>query len=202
MDLFDQQTIPLFLARERSTELHFWPNWLELSRADLLLHTAINTIPWQADKLKIAGKEIPVPRLHCWYGEPASSYRWSGLTMQARPFPDWLNMLNNELEKQTSYRFNHCLANYYRDGKDSVDWHADDEPELGRKPVIASVSLGAERIFQMRHRITGERFDLALPHGSLLLMGQGMQNHWQHKIPKVKGLEQPRINFTFRFIAS
>jgi len=120
--------------------------------------------------------------------------------MQAIPFPPCVAQLRSNLEEETGIDFNSCLANHYRSGSDSVDWHADDEAILGQEPVVASVSLGAERIFQLRHCQTRQRFDLSLPHGSLLLMGPGIQEYWQHKIPKTKYLQQSRVNFTFRQI--
>ena len=104
------------------------------------------------------------------------------------------------VEESTGHAFNSALVNYYRDGQDSVDWHADDEASLGSEPLIASVSLGVERDFQLRHSETKEKLYITLPHGSLLLMGRGMQEHWQHRIAKVKGLNLPRVNFTFRYM--
>ena len=104
------------------------------------------------------------------------------------------------VEQVTGHPFNRALVNYYRHGRDSVDWHADDEPELGVEPLVASLSLGAERVFQLRHNQTKERLSVSLPHGSLLLMGAGIQDYWQHRLAKVSGLEQPRVNFTFRYM--
>ena len=96
--------------------------------------------------------------------------------------------------------FNRALVNYYRDGSDSVDWHADNSPELGPDPIIASVSLGVERVFQLRHNLTGEIVSLSLPHGSLLLMGSKIQHFYQHRLAKVKNMQQERVNFTFRYM--
>ncbi len=202
MELLGYQEIPLPLDENHTSKLLFWPQWLGLSEADRLLQRAIETLPWQSDTLKIAGKVIPVPRLHCWFGADRDQYRWSGLSLTAKPFPDWLAQLQKQVEEACGTPFNRCLANYYRDGNDSVDWHSDDEAVLGEAPVIASLSLGAERVFNLRHRQTKQRFDLALPHGSLLMMGAGMQRFWQHRIAKVKGLQAPRINFTFRRVMS
>lgn len=141
---------------------------------------------------------MPIPRLHHWFSEPATAYTWSGIKMRSQQFPSWLEQVRFEVGATTNTKFNSCLANYYRNGNDSVDWHADDEAILGREPSVASISLGAERVFQLRHRYTKERLDLALPHGSLLLMGPGVQQYWHHKIPKNKTLNEARINFTFR----
>jgi len=116
-------------------------------------------------------------------------------------FPLWLDKLRADVESETGKPFNRALVNYYRSGQDSVDWHADDEPELGFEPVIASVSVGCDRVFQLRHNETKEKVKINLPHGSLLLMGAGIQEYWQHSIAKVKDLDDPRVNFTFRFMS-
>ena len=202
MDLFEQQNIPMYLQHERCSQLIFWPDWLSKRAADELLATAIAQTPWREDKIFIMGREIPIPRLQNWFGDPSTSYTYSRIRLQALAFPDWMEQLRLEVESTTGHFFNRALVNYYRDGRDSVDWHADDEPELGFEPIIASLSLGAVREFQLRHNVTSERVKIALPHGSLLLMGAGIQTHWQHRIAKVKQLDAPRINFTFRYMES
>jgi alkylated DNA repair dioxygenase AlkB len=202
MDLFDQQIIPVPLSDQAgSGEIYFWPNWLASSAANELLSTAIAQTPWRHDQINIAGKTIPIPRLQNWFGDPNTSYTYSRIRLQAVIFPDWMESLRLAVEQHTQHPFNRALVNYYRDGQDSVDWHADDEPELGPAPVIASLSLGAERQFQMRHNSSKQRLSISLPHGSLLLMGAGIQAHWQHRIAKVKDLQEPRVNFTFRYMA-
>jgi alkylated DNA repair dioxygenase AlkB len=198
MQLFCEQTIRLPLHAKQTATLQFWPQWLAREQADALYHTGLNNIAWQSDNIIIAGKTIPIPRLHHWFSEPATAYKWSGIQMRSDPFPSWLEQLRVQVSLATNTDFNSCLTNYYRGGNDSVDWHADDEAILGNQPIVASVSLGAERIFQFKHRLTGERLDLSLPHGSLLLMGPGVQQYWHHKIPKDKSLNDARINFTFR----
>ena len=200
MDLFDQQIIPVRLADERRSEIVFWPNWLDSQHADALLATAISKTPWREDMINIGGKCIPVPRLQNWFGAPNTSYTYSGIRLQALEFPDWMDKVRTAVEQVTGHRFNRALVNYYRHGRDSVDWHADNEVELGREPMVASLSLGAERVFQLRHNKTKERLSVSLPHGSLLLMGAGIQEHWQHLLAKVASLEQPRVNFTFRYM--
>lgn len=201
MALFEHQVIPLQLTSARRANISFWPNWLKAGEADSLLNQSIESIDWRADTIRIVGKIIPIPRLQQWYGEPGTTYTYSNICMPAVSFPGWMDSLRQRIEEQSDAAFNRALVNYYRDGSDSVDWHADDEPELGAEPVIASLSLGAERVFQLRHTETGERISLSLPHGSLLLMGAGIQNYWQHRVAKVKGLSEPRVNFTFRHMA-
>ena len=198
MDLFEQQVIPLPLSPDRQSEITFWPSWLGSAEADDLLATAINQVAWRQDNIHIAGKSIPIPRLQNWYGDPTTSYTYSRIKLQAVAFPPWMEMLRRRVERQTGNCFNRTLVNYYRDGQDSVDWHADDERELGSEPIIASVSLGQERAFLLRHKTTKERLKINLPPGSLMMMGPGIQEHWHHSVAKDKNVVGPRINFTFR----
>jgi len=201
MDLFDSQLIPVRLTEERLSQIAFWHNWLDGERADAMLSQAISDIDWRSDVIRIAGKIIPIPRLQQWFGDPKTSYTYSNIRLQAVQFPNWIDKLREQIEVESGERFNRALVNYYRDGSDSVDWHADDEAELGFEPLVASLSLGAERVFQLRHNVTQERLDISLPHGSLLVMGAGIQTYWQHRIAKTKKVEQPRVNFTFRYMA-
>ena len=198
MELFEQQVIPLQLSPDRQSEITFWPSWLGSTAADDLLAIAIDQVAWRQDNIHIAGKSIPIPRLQNWYGDPTTSYTYSRIKLQAVAFPPWMEMLRRRVERQTGNCFNRTLVNYYRDGQDSVDWHADDERELGPEPIIASVSLGQERAFLLRHKTTKERLNINLPHGSLMMMGPGIQEHWHHSVAKDKNVVGPRINFTFR----
>ena len=198
MELFEQQVIPLQLSPDRQSEITFWPSWLGSTEADDLLAIAIDQVTWRQDNIHIAGKSIPIPRLQNWYGDPTTSYTYSRIKLQAVAFPPWMELLRRRVERQTGNCFNRTLVNYYRDGQDSVDWHADDERELGPEPIIASVSLGQERAFLLRHKTTKERLKINLPHGSLMMMGPGIQEHWHHSVAKDKNVVGPRINFTFR----
>ena len=202
MDLFEHQVIPLPLdSADHTANLIFWPYFLTAQQADNLLQLAIETLPWRLDMIHMFGKQIPVPRLQNWFADKVdASYTYSGIKLSAVLFPDWMEQLRASIQQQTEHPFNRALANYYRDGNDSVDWHADDEVELGPDPVIASLSLGAQRTFQLRHNISKEKVAINLPHGSLLLMGPKIQSFWQHRIAKVHDLQQPRVNFTFRYI--
>jgi len=179
----------------------FWPNWIAKEQADRLFELAIEDIPWRQDCIEIFARQVAVPRLQNWFADRAdSSYTYSGICLQAIKFPQWMAEIVASVEQQTGFPFNRALLNYYRDGRDSVDWHADNEAELGPDPVIASLSLGVERVFQLRHNLTGEKQTLSLPHGSLLLMGSQVQRFYQHRIAKVEGLKQGRVNFTFRYM--
>lgn len=202
MDLFDHQTFSLPLSSVNDVaEMVFWPQFLSCAEADNLLKKSIADLPWRADKIKMFGREIPVPRLQNWFADKTdTSYTYSGIKLTAVVFPDWLNHLRENIQTRSNYPLNRALANYYRDGSDSMDWHADDEAELGPDPVIASLSLGAERTFQLRHNKTKEKISINLPHGSLLVMGPKIQSFWKHRIAKVRDLQEPRVNFTFRYV--
>ena len=200
MDLFKEQKIPMSLSDGRLGYLRFWPNWMPLEEADLLLARAIKQTPWRHDSIRMMGRKIPIPRLQNWFGPPGTNYTYSNIRLEALEFPPWMERLRRSIEIQTNSEFNRALVNYYRDGNDSVDWHADDEASLGNEPVIASFSLGVERKFDLRHNLTGQRVSLNLPHGSLLLMGPGLQSFWKHRIPKSRALSDARVNFTFRYM--
>ncbi|GAA4307190.1 alpha-ketoglutarate-dependent dioxygenase AlkB [Nibribacter koreensis] len=158
-------------------------------------------IAWRQEEIKLFGKTIPQPRLTAWYGDAGKSYTYSGLTWQPLPWIPVLTQLREKLLSTTGISFNSVLLNLYRTGQDSMGWHADDEPELGPSPIIASISLGQERSFHFRHRIQPDvKQKLILPSGSLLLMAGQTQHHWQHQVPKSAKPLEPRINLTFRVI--
>lgn len=160
-----------------------------------------NELNWQQDYLNFGSKTVAIPRLQAWYGDAGADYQYSGLKMQTQAWTPHLLQIKHHIECLCNTRFNSVLANWYRNGQDSVSWHQDNEPELGQNPSIASVSLGAERPFQLKHkRHKQDRITLRLPHNSLLLMGGSLQHYWQHQLPKVTGLTEPRINLTFRQI--
>ena len=170
--------------------------------SDKYLTDLIDEIPWQQDTLWIAGREINVPRLQCWIGDRGSNYGYSGIRLEPKPWTDTILTIKERVESLTNEQFNSVLLNYYRDGQDSVSWHADDEKELGRRPIIASVSFGAHRKFHFRPKAKDDkrRFQIELRHGSVLLMGDTLQNKWLHQLPKISGLKEPRVNLTFRKI--
>ena len=159
-------------------------------------------IPWSQSDIRIAGKLIPIPRLQCWIADPALKYTYSGVSMVPEPWLEPVLEIKSIVERVSGFSFNSALANYYRDGNDSVAWHSDDEPELGLNPTVASVSFGAVRPFELKHkfRLDLTKIRLMVQGGSLLLMGGTIQNNWLHQIPKVRSLKEPRINLTFRSI--
>lgn len=153
---------------------------------------------WEQHQLVLFGRRIAAPRLSAWYGDADAVYAYSGLQLSPQPWTALLNEIRQRVEALASARFNSVLLNRYRDGNDSMGWHSDDEPELGRNPIIASVSFGATRRFKFRHRKQGLRATLDLDDGSVLVMAGSTQHHWQHHLPKTKKALAPRINLTFR----
>lgn len=180
--------------------LHEYPAAFAESEARQWLDTLIEGIPWCQDSLWIAGSKRLVPRLQCWMGE--ACYGYSGLQLKAVPWREPVLDIKRRIESLTGHCFNSVLLNYYRNGQDSVAWHADDEKELGPTPVIASLSLGAERPFELRPKpgCQGRKLRMQLANGSVLLMGETLQRYWLHQLPKVSGLSAPRINLTFRSV--
>jgi alkylated DNA repair dioxygenase AlkB len=174
------------------------PAWLAGGAADTLFSELVRAIPWENHPVRLFGRDIPAPRLSCWIGDADAVYRYSGVARAPRPWPATLASLRERLSGELGTAFNSVLANLYRDGRDAMGWHADDEPELGAAPLIASVSLGAERRFVLRHRATGARHALALPHGSLLVMAGPTQRAYRHALPRTARVVGPRLNLTFR----
>lgn len=192
------------------------PEILELEQGELLLVPALYSeaqqqelfkelhaeLLWRQDELKLGQRSIPIPRLQAWYGDPDASYAYSGLKLKPATWTKVLLDIKSDCEQIAGQPFNSVLANLYRDGNDSVSWHADDEKELGKYPVIASVSLGETRTFQLKHKknksLPTQKIDL--PGGSLLIMRGETQHFWKHQIAKTKIPKGPRINLTFRLI--
>ena len=160
------------------------------------------TTQWEQSHLKIYGKEIAEPRLTAWYGDAGKSYTYSGITRRPLPWTPALSQIKERVESVAQTSFNSVLLNLYRDGRDSIGWHQDKEPELGQNPVIASVSFGATRCFRLRHKRRKDLplVELDLTNGSLLIMCGPTQHFWQHQIPKTAKPVGQRINLTFRVI--
>ncbi len=183
--------------------IQYFPEFFSTTQANGMLQKLISGITWKQNTIKMYGKENPVPRLEAWYGDPGKIYTYSGITMQPTPWNDDLKIIKDAIEPASGVVFNSVLINHYRDGKDRVAWHSDDEKELGRNPVIGSVSLGAERNFKLRHKqhkVNGQKKQITLRHGSFLLMNGSTQHHWMHEIPRTAKPIGPRINLTFRVI--
>jgi len=186
-------------------DVRYAPCWLAREEADELFQRLQDEIPWERHRLRMFGRELEAPRLSCWIGDPGATYVYSRSRFEPRPWTPSLLSVRRRVEQACNARFNSVLANLYRDGDDAMGWHSDDEPELGTQPVIASLSLGAERRFRFRRRMPrGVRaappVGLTLAHGSLLHMAGGTQHHYQHDLPKSAAVVGPRINLTFRLI--
>jgi len=184
-------------------ELFYHPQLFEAKKADNLLSVLKEGIEWTQNTIRFYGKESLVPRLEAWYGDEGKSYAYSGIYMNPKPWTPELLTIKQAIEPVAGVSFNSVLINYYRDGKDRVAWHSDDEKELGQNPIIGSVSLGAERKFKLRHKqykANGLKHEILLRHGSFLLMQGTTQHHWMHEIPRTAKPIGPRINLTFRII--
>ena len=171
------------------------------NQSDRFLTALANEIAWKQEPIFIFGKSVMQPRLTAWYGDAGKNYSYSGITMVASEWTPELFEIKDRIEKASGFVFNSALLNQYRDGSDSVGWHRDNEKELGKNPIIASVSFGATRAFHFRHR--NEKSLLAsvdLEHGSLLLMHGKTQHCWYHSIPKTRRIVNSRINITYRFV--
>lgn len=182
-------------------EVLFYPVLFDSAESDHFLDRLTQHIAWEQQNIHLFGKAVTVPRLVAWYGDAGKAYSYSGVTMQPLAWTDDLLQIKQRVEATTRMTFNSVLLNRYRDENDSVSWHADDEAELGTNPVIASVSFGAERPFQFKHKQRADlRQSVTLTSGSLLLMRAATQHYWKHRIPKRKQACGPRINLTFRTI--
>lgn len=178
----------------------YLPDFLNVMQSDFYFSALKNSLAWRQDHIKMFGKSVKIPRLHAWYGDPEAAYTYSALTMQPENWTSELTKLKNLCESACNTRFNSVLANYYRDEQDSMGAHADNEPELGKQPTIASLSLGQVRELTFKHTGTGQKVNLPLAHGSLLIMAGETQRYWQHGITKRRGPLGQRINLTFRMI--
>ena len=133
-------------------DVALWPHWLDTGEADALFAVLLHAVAWENHRIRLFGRELDSPRLSCWIGDPGAAYTYSRTRFEPRPWPAALAALRGRIEQACAARFNSVLANLYRDGHDAMGWHSDDEPELGVRPVIASLSLGAERRFRFRRR--------------------------------------------------
>lgn len=181
-------------------KLIYFPRFLDIDVADQYYQFFLSHIMWRTDKIKIFGKEHLIPRKQAWYGDSDAIYSYSNIDLKPLPWTKEILQLKNQISAVSEVEFNSVLFNLYRDGRDSNGWHSDDEKELGPSPVIASLSLGQERNFQLKHKTDQKKESLILKHGSLLIMAGETQKFWKHQIPKSRKPMKPRINLTFRRI--
>jgi len=178
-------------------DVFLFRSFLDSDEADALFRRLRHEIAWKTETIRLFGRQIAMPRLVAWYGDLA--YTYSGLTMPAADWPPCLAGIKGTVSERAAQPFNGVLLNLYRDGRDSMSWHADDEAELGREPVVASLSLGAARRFVFRRSDDKtKKVAVDLPGGSLLVMAGPTQHHWQHAVPKTAKPVGERINLTFR----
>ena len=181
--------------------IEYYPNFFKEIQAKEFFDKLYQEIPWQQDPITVFGKTHSQPRLTALFGNEGKPYSYSNIVMQPHRWNPLLMFIKNEVEEKCNENFTTVLLNLYRDGKDSNGWHADNEKELGRDPVIASVSFGAERNFHLQHNSIPEaKIKITLGNGSLLLMRGETQHFWKHQIPKTSKIVAPRINLTFRVI--
>jgi alkylated DNA repair dioxygenase AlkB len=180
-------------------EVIMYREFFDKNESDRIFSELYNNIDWKQDTTILFGKQVNLPRLTAWYGEPGKSYCYSKIKMEPLLWIPLLINIKSQIEALTDAQFNSVLLNLYRNGKDSVAWHSDNELELGQNPAIGSISFGATRRFMFRHKYQKKlKFEIELTHGSLLLMKGTTQHFWQHQIPKTNKLIEPRINLTFR----
>jgi alkylated DNA repair dioxygenase AlkB len=212
MNLFTSFSTPVRFSLWNA-ELLYFENFYAPQKANEIFKNLETNLAWQQGEIQMFGKKILEPRLTAWYGDAGKTYTYSGKKQEPL---NWIEPLlsintdlnlaiNSELETPKTHFFNSVLANFYRAGNDSMGWHSDDEPELGKNPIIASLSLGETRRFLIRpkpkYKDEGVKpFEIALSHGSVLIMMGAMQHFWQHAIPKEPQKKQARINLTYRFI--
>ncbi|WP_454885550.1 alpha-ketoglutarate-dependent dioxygenase AlkB family protein [Sphingomonas oryzagri] len=175
-------------------------DWRNVS-AERLEHIHFTNIRWKQDNIRLYGKSVPLPRLTAWHGDPGAAYTYSGIKSDPNPWTEGLLHIRSRIEEAVGSAFNCVLLNWYRDGQDSLSWHADDEKELGKNPVIASANFGATRDFQLRHNADhSHKITIPLNHGTLLIMRGELQRHWKHVVPKRANVDGSRFNLTFRNI--
>lgn len=176
--------------------LNYQADFLDSSSADRLFKELLARKDWHQPQIRIHGKQVPVPRLVAWEGDNGIDYSYSGVTHSTTGWHPALSALRDKVEDCTGHRFNFALLNLYRDGQDAMGWHRDNEVELGENPMVASISLGAERDFHLRNKPGAPLQNIRLQHGSLLLMPGKIMHH----LPRRKGVGDPRINISLRCV--
>ena len=187
------------LLPEGGTALYYGPI-LGPQEAERYFDILLNTLDWKQDEVVIFGKRHLTRRKTAWHGDKEFQYTYSNTTKKALPWTPELLELRELAQKRTGGSFNSCLLNLYHSGEEGMSWHSDNEKELGPQPMIASLSLGAERKFSLKHRESRTTVSVYLENGSLLLMKDATQENWLHSLPKTKKVKEPRINLTFRNI--
>jgi alkylated DNA repair dioxygenase AlkB len=180
--------------------VHYYGRIFNPQDADFFYETLLHTIDWKNDEAYIFGKKYVTKRKVAWYGDREFEYTYSNATKRALPWTKELLDLKQRIEKESGETYNSCLLNLYHTGEEGMAWHSDGETDLKKNGAIASVSFGAERKFAFKHKVSGEKVEIFLEHGSLLVMAGTTQTHWLHRLPPTKLVKRPRVNLTFRTI--
>lgn len=198
MDLFNNDTISNLLPNDG--EVNYYGRILNHEKAEYYFDRLLNNVQWDNDKAIIYGKLIVTKRKVAWYGDKPFDYTYSKTTKSALPWTKELLELKVIIENMTGETFNSCLLNLYHSGEEGMAWHSDGEKDLKKNGAIASLSLGAERKFSFKHKVTKQTVSVHLEKGSLLVMKGITQTNWLHHLPPTKKVKTPRINLTFRTI--
>ncbi|MGB0871497.1 MAG: alpha-ketoglutarate-dependent dioxygenase AlkB family protein [Flavobacteriales bacterium] len=200
MDLFNSKPVSEINILPYDGEVYYFETILTGKVADIYLSRLLETVEWKHDEAIIFGKLITTKRKVAWYGDKPFKYTYSKITKNALIWTKELLELKEIVENLTKETYNSCLLNLYHNGEEGMAWHSDGEKDLKKNGVIASLTLGATRKFSFKHKISKQKIDTILEHGSLLIMQGETQTHWQHRLPPTKKVQQPRINLTFRTI--
>ena len=199
LDFFEDQI--QYSTSYKQLEIEYIKDFFNKNESDILFNLLKKDIEWKQDFIQMYGKSYPLPRLTAWYGDKNKRYTYSGITMKPLSWTRELLKIRRKLEVFSQQEFNSVLLNYYRSGNDSGSWHSDDEEELGKLPIIGSLSFGGVRRFRFRNKRNKNLSQTyELQNGSLLLMKGATQKFWEHEVPKTKKKVKGRINLTFRFI--
>ena len=198
MDLFSSEKIQNILPFNGITNYH--GKILNKTQCDFYYNSLLENINWKNDEAIIFGKLIITKRKVAWYGDSEYDYTYSKITKKANLCTKELLALKEIVEKESNETYNSCLLNLYHSGEEGMAYHSDGEKMLKKNGAIASLSLGAERKFSFKHKKNKQRIDVFLENGSLLVMKEGTQTNWLHRLPPTKKVNSPRINLTFRTI--
>ena len=179
-------------------ELEIIEEFYDAAESNCLYQRLLQEQNWPDNRYTVAGRQFILPRLQTWHADPGIHYSYSNNLLYTRSWTPLLSGIREKVEAFLNFPFNSVLVNLYRNGEDHVGWHADNEPELGEQPFIASLTFGVERQFCFRHKKTSETGRILLRSGTLLIMQPDFQQYWLHSVPIDKNVTQERINLTFR----